>query len=80
MSNIETFVITDVIRHSQRYVLYTESVQFECRLSFPDTHTSTLYLDWPQIKVLSVMYCEAHLVIHPRQRKLNTEYRITVLQ
>jgi len=39
-----------------------------------------LYLDWLQIKILSVMYLEAHFVQYTRKRKVNTAYSITVLQ
>ena len=80
-ANIEIFVITEVKNAEATLLTLYENVQFECRLSIPPTSPPLLYiyLDWPQLKILSVMYWEAHFVQYTKESKLNTSYSITLL-
>ena len=77
-----------ILRHLQLNKVKRQmllSVQYrKCPVRMPSAppppEILNIYLDRPQIKVLSVIYWETHLVKYTTQKQLNTAYSITVLQ
>jgi hypothetical protein len=67
--DIDIYVITEGNKANVQLCGAHKHILLECRLP-PHQKNANFYLDWPRLKVHSVMYLETQLLKH--KRKLNT--------